>query len=114
MGFVAINSNETDNHPGDSFEHMVERARERNFPFPYLGTRARTWRGRMGGADAALFLFGRSGEDEDGPWGMRYTGRHADNPRTPGAERTHELVDAGGGGAGGEAAGGGGDEPDRV
>src|SRR5207247_5965072 len=36
VAFVAINSNETDNHPGDSFEHMVERAQERNFPFPYL------------------------------------------------------------------------------
>ena len=33
---VAINSNETDEHPLDSFEHMVTRAKEKNFPFPYL------------------------------------------------------------------------------
>lgn len=33
---VAINSNETENYPDDSFEHMVERADERNFNFPYL------------------------------------------------------------------------------
>ncbi len=33
---VAINPNETDNYPQDSFEHMVERAEEKGFPFPYL------------------------------------------------------------------------------
>src|SRR3954451_16046005 len=33
---VAINSNETEAHPGDSFENMVKRAKERNFSFPYL------------------------------------------------------------------------------
>ena len=32
---VAINSNEEENHPTDSFDHMVERARERGFQFPY-------------------------------------------------------------------------------
>ncbi len=32
-GFVAINSNA---HLGDSFEHMVERAREKGFAFPFL------------------------------------------------------------------------------
>lgn len=33
---VAINPNETENYPDDSFEHMVERAEERGFNFPYL------------------------------------------------------------------------------
>jgi peroxiredoxin len=33
---VAINSNETDNHPTDSFEHMIQRATEKRFNFPYL------------------------------------------------------------------------------
>src|SRR6476661_7405803 len=33
---VAINSNETENHPTDSFENMVLRVKERKFPFPYL------------------------------------------------------------------------------
>src|SRR5262245_30048007 len=36
VALVAINSNETDNHPGDSFEKMIERAREKKYPFPYL------------------------------------------------------------------------------
>jgi peroxiredoxin len=34
--FIAINSNETDGHPGDSFKHMVQRAKEKGFNFPYL------------------------------------------------------------------------------
>lgn len=33
---VAINPNETENYPEDSFEHMVERAEEAGFNFPYL------------------------------------------------------------------------------
>ena len=33
---VAINPNETDNYPEDSFEHMVERAENEGFTFPYL------------------------------------------------------------------------------
>ena len=33
---VAINPNETDGHPTDSFDHMVERAKEKGFNFPYL------------------------------------------------------------------------------
>lgn len=33
---VAINANETENYPTDSFEHMVERVEEQGFTFPYL------------------------------------------------------------------------------
>src|SRR4029453_17881325 len=33
---VAINSNETEGHPTDSFEHMVARAKEKNYPFTYV------------------------------------------------------------------------------
>jgi len=33
---VAINGNETDGHPTDSLEHMVTRAKEKGFNFPYL------------------------------------------------------------------------------
>jgi len=35
VAMVAINSNEDENHPTDSFEHMVERAKEKGFiPLP--------------------------------------------------------------------------------
>ncbi len=36
VAMVAINSNETEGHPTDSFQHMVQRAKDKNFRFPYL------------------------------------------------------------------------------
>ena len=34
--FIAICSNNTETHPQDSIEHMAERAKAKDFPFPYL------------------------------------------------------------------------------
>ena len=34
--FVAISSNDAEEYPEDSFEAMAERAREKDYPFPYL------------------------------------------------------------------------------
>src|SRR4028119_2323403 len=36
VAMIAINSNEAENHPTDSFEHMVQRAQEKGFKFPYV------------------------------------------------------------------------------
>ena len=36
VGVVAINSNDETNYPEDAFEHMVTRAREQRYNFPYL------------------------------------------------------------------------------
>jgi thiol-disulfide isomerase/thioredoxin len=36
VGFVAINPNDPKIVPGDGFEFMVKRAREKGFPFPYV------------------------------------------------------------------------------
>lgn len=36
VGFVAINSNDPKIVPGDAFEFMVKRAKEKNFPYPYI------------------------------------------------------------------------------
>jgi len=36
VSFVMINSNDVENYPADSPEKMVEFAKERDFPFPYL------------------------------------------------------------------------------
>jgi peroxiredoxin len=33
---VAINANETEHYPEDDFDHMVKRAKEKGFNFPYL------------------------------------------------------------------------------
>lgn len=34
--FVLINANDPNKYPDDSFEKMKERAKEKNYPFPYL------------------------------------------------------------------------------
>ena len=92
VAFVAVNSNETENHPTDSFEHMVERAREKNFPFPYLRDETQEIALAYGALRTPhYFVFDK---DQSGRRRLRYTGRMDDNPRTPGAQKTHELADA--------------------
>ncbi len=89
---VAINSNETEGHPTDSFIHMVERARDKRFPFPYLRDESQEVALAYGALRTPhYYVFAR---DAAGDWRLRYTGRMDDNPRTPGAETTHELADA--------------------
>jgi peroxiredoxin len=88
VALVAINSNETEGHPTDSFEHMIERAREKGFRFPYL---------RDDSQDVAL-AYGALRTPHyyvfDEQRKLRYTGRMDDNPRNPGKETTRELRDA--------------------
>ncbi len=88
VAFVSINSNEEETHPTDSLGHMIERAREKGFAFPYL----RDLSQQIAVAYGALrtphyYVF-----DQDRT--LRYTGRMDDNPRNPGQETTRELRDA--------------------
>ena len=88
VAMIAINSNETDNHPDDSFEHMVTRAAEKDFQFVY----ARDEDQSVALAYGALrtphyYLF-------DADRRLRYTGRMDDDPRDAANARTHELRDA--------------------
>lgn len=90
---VAINSNETELHPTDSFEHMVERAKEKNFPFPYLRDESQEVALDYGALRTPHFYaFGKSPDGKQ--WLLGYTGRMDDNPRTPGQQTTRELEDA--------------------
>lgn len=85
---VAINSNETENHPMDSFEHMKVRAKEKGYPFPYLRDETQEVARAYGALRTPhYYVFDRERK-------LRYTGRMDDNPRNPGQEKTHELRDA--------------------
>ncbi len=85
---IAINSNEDINHPDDSFENMVKRAKEKKFNFPYL---------RDGSQDVAksysathtphLFLFDEKRE-------LCYTGKMDDNWQEPNKVKHTYLRDA--------------------
>ncbi|MGB7161256.1 MAG: thioredoxin family protein [Tepidisphaeraceae bacterium] len=85
---IAINSNETEGHPTDSFEHMRRRAAEKGFPFAYVRDDSQDVALKYGALRTPhYYVF-------DGDRKLRYTGRMDDNPRTPGKETTRELRDA--------------------
>ena len=88
VAMVAINSNETENHPGDSFEHMKARAAEKGFMFTYVRDESQEVALAYGALRTPhYYVFDRERK-------LRYTGRMDDNPRTPGKETTRELRDA--------------------
>jgi peroxiredoxin len=88
VAFVAINSNSQNTYADDSFEHMVERAKEKGFPFPYLRDESQQVALAYGALRTPHFyVFDRERK-------LRYTGRMDDNPKFPGQETTHELRDA--------------------
>ena len=88
VAMAAINSNESDNHPTDSFEHMKTRAAEKGFKFAYIRDESQQTALDYGALRTPhWYVF-----DEHRK--LRYTGRMDDNPRTPGAEKTRELRDA--------------------
>jgi peroxiredoxin len=88
VAFVAINSNETENHPTDDFPHMITHAKEKNFKFPYLRDETQEIARAYGALRTPhYYVF-------DAQRKLQYTGRMDDNPRNPGKETTHELRDA--------------------
>jgi len=88
VAMIAINSNETDNHPADSFEHMVRRAKDKRFRFPYVRDESQETALAYGALRTPhYYVF-------DAERKLRYTGRMDDNPRRGGQETTRELRDA--------------------
>jgi peroxiredoxin len=89
IGVVGINSNDARAYPEDSFERMVEVARDWALPFPYLYDESQSV-ARAYGAVCTPDFFGF-----DAALRLRYRGRldaaHR-GPRAPGMAR--ELVDA--------------------
>lgn len=85
---VAINSNAVTTYADDSFEHMVARAAEKNFPFTYLHDETQQTALDYGALRTPHFYVFDAGRK------LRYTGRMDDNPKFPGQETTRELRDA--------------------
>ena len=85
---IAINSNETTHHPEDSFEHMVDRAKQLDLPYPYVRDESQDVARAYGALRTPHFYV------FDGERKLRYTGRMDDNPRDASKVSTHELKDA--------------------
>lgn len=88
VGMIAINANETEGHPTDSFEHMQQRAREKDLPYAYARDDSQAVALAYGALRTPHFYV----FDEERK--LRYTGRMNDNPKDASLAKTHELVDA--------------------
>ncbi len=85
---VAINPNEDKGHPTDSFDHMVVRARQKGFNFPYLRDDTQAAAKAYGALRTPhVFLL-------DAKRTVAYHGRIDDNPDEPNAVGRHDLREA--------------------
>jgi peroxiredoxin len=83
--FVLINPNDADRYPEDSFPNMVLRAKEKNFPFPYLYDETQeVSRAYNAACTPDIFVF-------DQKRVLRYNGRINDNWQEPARVTRHEL-----------------------
>jgi peroxiredoxin len=88
IAYVAINANETQNHPTDDFAHMKQRADALGFTWPYLRDDTQTVAAAYGAIKTPHFyLFDRTRR-------LRYVGRMDNSPRDISLATTHELADA--------------------
>lgn len=85
---VCINSNSTNTYAEDSFEHMVQRAKEKGFRFDYLRDESQDVAKAYGALRTPHFYV------FDADRKLRYTGRMDDSPRDASKQTTHELRDA--------------------
>ncbi|MFW5743390.1 MAG: thioredoxin family protein [bacterium] len=75
--FVAINSNDTEVHPDDDFDHMVSRMEEQRFPWVYLRDESQDTARAYGALRTPHFYV------FDGDRKLVYTGRGVDSPKDP-------------------------------
>ncbi len=88
IAVAAINANEDQNHPTDSFEHMKVRAKEKGFPFPYLRDESQKTALAYGALRTPHFYV------FDDQRKLRYTGRMDDNPYEAAKASRHDLRNA--------------------
>jgi len=85
---IAINANDASKYPDDSFVKMKERAREKNFNFPYLRDESQEVAKAYGAERTPeIFLFDKAGI-------LRYHGAIDDNYDNPAQVKARYLRDA--------------------
>ncbi len=88
VNFVAINANDEENYPEDSFENMVKRAKEKGYNFPYLRDKTQGVAKTFGASfTPEIFVF-------DEKRIMQYHGRIDDNWQEPDKVTKHNLHEA--------------------
>lgn len=87
VSFVLINSNSAEVQPGDSFDAMVERAKEKKYPFAYLHDETQEVANAYGAQRTPhVYLLDAEGV-------LRYRGRIDDNVKRD-EVKTHDLTGA--------------------
>lgn len=85
VGFAAINANNPAAYTEDDFPHMVERAAQQGYNFPYLQDESQAVAREFGAQRTPeAFLFDAGGT-------LRYHGRIDDNPQDERAASQHNL-----------------------
>lgn len=88
IAFVAINANSVNTYAEDSFEHMIRRMDEHQFPWVYLRDESQDMARAYGALRTPHFyLF-----DQDRK--LIYTGREIDNPRDADLATVNDLTNA--------------------
>ena len=85
---IAINSNETKDHPTDDLEHMKQRAQELDLKYPYVRDDSQEVALAYGALRTPHFYV------FDADRKLQYTGRMDDNPRDASKATTSELREA--------------------
>jgi peroxiredoxin len=86
--FVGINSNSEATHAEDDFPHMVERMKEKRFPWVYLRDAAQETARAYGALRTPhFFVFGKDRT-------LLYTGRGVDNPKDTSQMTVNDLENA--------------------
>ena len=86
--FVGINSNSVNTYAEDSFDHMVVRMKENNFPWLYLYDQTQEIALKYGALRTPHFyVFNEKRE-------LVYTGRAIDNPKFPEKSNVNDLENA--------------------
>lgn len=83
--FVAINSNDTEVHPDDDFDHMVKRMEEQKFPWVYLRDESQDVARAYGALRTPHFYVFDSDRN------LVYTGRGVDSPKDPEKNTVNDL-----------------------
>ncbi|MDP6629940.1 MAG: thioredoxin family protein [Kiritimatiellia bacterium] len=88
VAFVGINSNSVNTYAEDSFDHMVERMKEHQFPWDYLYDESQDVARAYGALKTPHFYV------FDKNRALVYTGRGIDNPRNGEAATVNDLDNA--------------------
>jgi thiol-disulfide isomerase/thioredoxin len=88
VAWMAVNANDATRYPDDGMQPMKARAREREFPFPYMRDDSQAFVRALGARfTPEIFVFDRERK-------LRYHGRIDDNHRDPARVTSHDLRNA--------------------